>query len=188
MKKTLYSIWEIAEVFIIALIAVAIVKYFLIQPFIVNGASMEPNFYNGDYLLIDELSYRFREPERGDVIVFHSPQDYSIYYIKRIIGLPGETVEVKNNQVTVYNDQDKKGFVLKEDYLPSNLTWAPKDTALPIKIDTGQYFVLGDNRLNSMDSRYWGTLKQDAIVGLVKIRLWPVTEAKIFKELNYQLQ
>src|SRR3989338_71148 len=102
MKKFLYTVWEIAEVFFIALIAVAAIKYFLIQPFIVNGASMEPNFYDGDYILVDEISYRFNDPQRGDVVVFHSPQDKSIYYIKRIIGLPGEKVEIEDDRVKIY--------------------------------------------------------------------------------------
>ena len=111
MKKILYTVWEIAEVFLVALIAVAAIKYFLIQPFIVNGASMEPNFFDGDYLLVDELSYRFEQPERGDVIVFKSPQDPSVYFIKRIVGLPGETIEVDGNVVKI------NGKVLDESYL-----------------------------------------------------------------------
>lgn len=184
MKKILYTIWEIGEVFFIALIAVAAIKYFLIQPFIVNGASMEPTFYDGDYLLVDEISYRFREPERGDVIVFRSPQDESLYYIKRVIGLPGERVEINDSAVKIFNIDDQDGFVLAEDYLPEGVkgSWSGYRS---LSLDEKEYFVLGDNRLNSLDSRYWGALNRNSIIGLVKIRLWPLSQAKLFDGVKY---
>src|SRR3990170_7147844 len=116
MKSFLYAIWEIIEVALIAIAAVLVIRTFLVQPFLVSGASMEPNFHNGDYLLIDELSYRFREPERGEVIVFHYPKDEKYYYIKRIIGLPGEELEFKNGKITVFNENFPKGMVLTENY------------------------------------------------------------------------
>lgn len=179
MKKILYTIWEIAEVFLVALIAVAAIKYFLIQPFIVNGASMEPNFSSGDYLLIDELSYRFREPQRGDVVVFKSPQDPSVYFIKRIIGLPKETVEVNGNIIKI------NGKVLKEPYLSNSISSEWSGTYGPKTLGDDQYFVVGDNRMNSFDSRYWGPLSRKAIIGLVKLRLWPVSQIQFFKSINY---
>lgn len=184
MRKVLYTIWEIGEVFFVALIAVAAIKYFLIQPFIVNGASMEPTFYDGDYLLVDELSYRFREPARGDVVVFKSPQDPSLYYIKRIIGLPGEQIEIDNSQVMIYNTDHPEGILLEESYLPNGIhsTWSGH---IILTLDGDQYFVMGDNRLNSLDSRYWGPLTKDHIVGLVKVRLWPLPQAKVFGEQHY---
>jgi signal peptidase I len=184
MKKLLYTVWEIAEVLLIAVIAVAAIKYFLVQPFIVNGASMEPNFFDGDYLLIDELTYRFKEPQRGDVVVFHAPQDESIYYIKRIIGLPGEKVEVNDNAITIVNSEHPKGFQLDESYLSQGISssWSGN---ISITLKPGQYFVLGDNRLNSLDSRYWGPLDQKEIVGHVKLRLWPVTHMSLFNTVKY---
>ncbi len=181
MKKILYTIWEIAEVFLVALIAVAAIKYFLIQPFIVNGASMEPSFYDGDYLLVDELSYHFEQPQRGDVIVFKSPQDPSIYFIKRIIGLPGETIEVDNNVVKI------NGQVLDEKYLTDSLKDEWSGNVPPTKLDSNHYFAMGDNRINSFDSRYWGPLDKNAIIGLVRLRLWPPSEIKFFGNVNYQL-
>src|SRR3990167_8352717 len=138
MKSFLYAIWEIIEVALIAIAAVLVIRYFLIQPFLVSGASMDPNFHSGDYLLIDEISYRFREPQRGEVIVFHYPNNESVYYIKRIIGLPGEEVEIKNEKTT---------------------------------ISGGKYYVLGDNRNFSFDSRSWGALEENEIIGLVRLRL-----------------
>lgn len=186
MKKILYGVWEIAEVFLIALIAVAAIKYFLVQPFIVNGASMEPTFYDGDYLLVDELTYRFKDPQRGDVVVFRSPQDTSVYYIKRIIGLPGEKIEIKDRQVFVYNPDHPEGLLLEEVYVPPGIrsNWSGHDIR---ELESGQYYVMGDNRLNSLDSRYWGALSRDAIIGSVRVRLWPVSQAEIFKEPAYPL-
>lgn len=179
MKKILFTVWEIAEVFLVALIAVAAIKYFLIQPFIVNGASMEPNFFDGDYLLVDELSYHFEQPERGDVVVFKSPQDPSVYFIKRIVGLPGETIEVDNSAVKI-NDK-----VLGEKYLTDGIRneWSGYKS---FKLSDSQYFVMGDNRINSFDSRYWGPLDQKSIIGLVRLRLWPPSEIKFFENTNYQ--
>ncbi len=184
MRKILFTVWEIAEVFLIALIAVAAIKYFLIQPFIVNGASMEPNFYDGDYLLVDEISYRFENPERGDVIVFRSPQDKSVYYIKRIIALPGEKVDVEGGDVRVYNDSNSNGFVLKESYLSNGFgsQWSGSAT---FKLKENQYFVMGDNRINSFDSRYWGPLDRKDMIGLVKVRLWPPKSLSFFESPNY---
>ncbi len=178
MKKILFAIWEVAEVFLVALIAVAAIKYFLIQPFIVNGASMEPNFYDGDYLLVDEISYRFENPQRGDVIVLRAPQDKSIYYIKRIIGLPGEDILVDGNVVKI------NGKVLEENYLPSGIMndWTGH---VEYKLNDQQYFVMGDNRLNSYDSRYWGPLNRSDIIGSVKLRLWPPKSITVFNGIKY---
>ncbi len=178
MKKVLFAVWEVAEVFLVALIAVAAIKYFLIQPFIVNGASMEPNFYDGNYLLVDEISYRFENPQRGDVIVLRAPQDKSIYYIKRIVGLPGEDISVDGSVVKI------NGKVLEESYLPSGIMndWTGH---VEYKLNNQQYFVMGDNRLNSYDSRYWGPLNRSDIIGSVKLRLWPPKSIAIFDGIKY---
>ena len=121
MRKTFASVLEIVEIIIIAVAAVFIVRTFLVQPFLVSGTSMSPNFSNGDYVLVDELTYHIRPPERGEVVVFHDPNpgDYGTYFIKRIIGLPGETVEISNNTVTVFNAGNPQGFTLDESYLPA---------------------------------------------------------------------
>lgn len=171
MKAALLFFWEILKITIMALVIVLPIRYFVFQPFFVRGQSMEPNFQNGDYLIIDELSYRFREPQRGEVIVFKYPNDTSQRYIKRVIGLPGETVEIENGKVTVVNQAGEK--TLEEaKYLPDNIY-----TAGDIKKTLGsdEYFVLGDNRAASSDSRRWGTLPQKDIIGRVLIRAWPPT-------------
>jgi len=169
MKKTILFVWEIAKIVIIALLIVMPIRYFLFQPFFVKGQSMEPNFENGDYLIVDELSYRFREPQRGEVIVFKYPEDPTQRYIKRVIGLPGETVEIKDGKITISNQQGAQ--VLDEsDYLSSDV-----QTMGDIKVTVGQnqYFVLGDNRYASYDSRRWGLLPEEDIIGRVFARPWP---------------
>ena len=112
MRKFLASLLEIFEIAVIAVVAVFLVRTFLIQPFLVSGTSMSPNFSNGDYVLVDELTYRIRPPERGEVVVFHDPEDYGTYFIKRVIGLPGDTVTINNSVVTITNAEYPNGKVL----------------------------------------------------------------------------
>lgn len=177
MRTFFSSVLEIVEIAFIAIAAVFLIRTFLVQPFLVSGASMAPNFADGDYLLVDQLTYRMREPQRGEVAVFHSPGDESTYFIKRIIGLPGERVRVDNGEVTVTNKDNPNGLLLDETYLPSGtLTTGSADLVL----GDGEYFVLGDNRSYSFDSRSWGKLPKYEIVGLVRMRLWPPTNATVF--------
>ncbi|MBI5147619.1 MAG: signal peptidase I [Parcubacteria group bacterium] len=182
MKQFFAAALEIVEMAIIAIVAVFVVRAFLVQPFLVSGASMEPNFSNGDYLVIDELTYRFREPARGETIVFRYPGNESTYYIKRIIGLPGERVTVKDGAISVYSGVSKDGLRVPENYLPVGLKTSGD---LDVTLKGGDYFVLGDNRNFSFDSRSWGSLSKNEIVGLVRLRLWPINEVKAFEAPNY---
>ncbi|MFH0906756.1 MAG: signal peptidase I [bacterium] len=178
MKKVFVYIWEIAKIVIISLAIIIPVRFYLIQPFFVRGASMEPNFDNGEYLVIDEISYRLNEPQRGEVIVFKYPLDISQYYIKRIIGLPGETIEIKNKEIIIYNSEFPNGRLLDESsYLTSEI-----DTYgnIIIELNQEEYFVLGDNRQRSSDSRQWGKLPQEYIIGRVWLRAWPFDSFKVF--------
>ena len=187
MRKFLSSVLEVLEVVLVALGAVYLIRTFLVQPFLVSGASMAHNFENGDYLLIDELSYRFRAPERGEVVVFRYPNDESTFFIKRIVGVPGERVELAGSKVKIFNKEFPEGFVLHEAYLPPDTPTSPrpgKDTVF--RLGAGDYFVLGDNRSYSFDSRDWGVLKSRDIVGLVRLRLWPVTGFTVFASPAYQ--
>lgn len=181
MKSFLYSFWETIEVGLIAVIAVLVIRSFLVQPFLVSGASMEPNFSSGDYLLIDELTYHFRQPERGEVIVFHYPGNEATYYIKRIIGLPGERLLFKDGKVIVFNKDYPGGFNLDESYLPPELLTSGNDVTLT----NNQYFVMGDNRSFSFDSRSWGPLDKSKVVGLVRLRLWPLNKVLAIERPNY---
>lgn len=141
---------------------------------------MEPNFDNGDYLIIDELSYRFREPERGEVVVFKYPNNPSQRYIKRIIGLPGETIVVKDGKVITV--KDKKEEVLDEsNYLAGIFTSGTSQLSL----GPSQFFVLGDNRPASSDSRSWGALPKEDIIGRVLIRVWPFAALAKFEAPVY---
>src|SRR6266481_3849041 len=173
MKKFLISVLEVVEIAAIAIGAVFVIRSFLVQPFLVSGDSMVPTFRNGDYLLIDELTYKVRVPERGEVVVFRYPNDPSVYFIKRIVGLPGEKVEIKNNHVIVHNDAHPDGITLDESYLPAGLLTSDKPLT---EVSPGEYFVMGDNRPYSFDSRSWGLLPGNDLVGLVRLRLWPPTQ------------
>lgn len=182
MKSFLYSLWEIFEVVLVAVITVLIIRNFLIQPFLVSGASMEPNFSSGDYLLIDEVSYRFRQPERGEVVVFHYPADESTYYIKRIIGLPSERLIIDEGKIMIFNKEHPKGFAVEEDYLPIGTETSGGEEVI---LKNNEYFVLGDNRNYSFDSRSWGSLQKAEIVGLVRLRLWPFNEVMAVERPMY---
>lgn len=169
-------LWENLEMIIIALLIVLPVRHFLIQPFIVHGSSMEPTFFTQDYLIIDEFSYRFRAPERYEVIVLKAPNHPNQYYIKRIIGLPGETVEIKNGKISIIDSSQQK-IDPREDFLPESIITSGN---LTITLSPKQYFVLGDNRLASYDSRNWGPLDQNLIIGRVWIRLLPFRRLAVF--------
>jgi signal peptidase I len=181
MKGYLKSILSFLQTFVLALAIVIPIRFFLFQPFIVNGASMEPTFKNGEYLLIDEISYKLKGPKRGDVIVFKYPKDPSYFYIKRIIGLPGETVEIEDQKVKIYNYDFPTGRVLNESYI-KGLTMSP----LKIVLDKNQYFVLGDNREHSSDSRAFGAVPKKNIVGKAWIAIYPTKGIEIIRGNNYQ--
>ncbi len=182
MRKFFASLLEILEIAVIAIAAVFVVRTFLVQPFLVSGTSMYPNFQNGDYVLVDELTYRLRPPERGEVVVFHDPQDYGTYFIKRVIGLPNEKVTIQNDKITVYDAADPGGFVLDESYLPSGTITSGDAT---YTLSTSSYLMLGDNRPFSYDSRSWGLLPAQNIVGLVRVRLWPLDAITAFAAPKY---
>lgn len=174
------SLFEVGETVIIALVAVLIIRSFIAKPFLVSGSSMEPSFYNGDYLLIDEFSYRFSEPERGDIIVFKYPGNPKTFYIKRIIGLPGEEVVINKGIVAVV--KDKVRTQIKEDYVTPAWTFGNSRT----KLNESEYFVMGDNRNFSYDSRSWGAVPEKNIIGIVRLRLWPVNKVMAFFTPSYE--
>ncbi len=174
VEKKSQSGWELFRFGVIALIAVLGIRTFIVQPFIVSGSSMVPTFENGQYLIIDEISYKLKDPKRDDVIVFKYPKDTSKFFIKRIIGLPNETIDIKGSDVTITNAENPEGFVLVEPYV-KNL--ANSQTHFVLKDD--EYFVMGDNRPNSSDSRFWGSVNKNLVVGRVLLRLWPAKEASV---------
>lgn len=188
---------EIVKIFFLALIIIIPIRVFIFQPFFVQGASMEPSFFNGQYLIVNEIGYKktqigiediklttvkpFRKLERGDVIVFRYPKDPRQFYIKRVIGLPGETVEIKEGNVYIHSKQFPQGKILEEDYLREDTpTQVPDTQGLVETVKDNEYFVMGDNRPNSSDSRVWGSIKDTDVIGKVLLRAWPVTKMHLY--------
>ncbi|MFA5994906.1 MAG: signal peptidase I [Patescibacteria group bacterium] len=176
-KQTTSFILEVVKIVVISLAIIIPVRYFLIQPFYVIGASMEPNFADYNYLIIDELSYRFNPPQRGEVIVLRNPQKPSEFFIKRLIGLPGETVKINDGKIYI-NDQLLDETV----YLSAQVVTTSFVGYRNIKLGSDEYFVVGDNREHSQDSRRFGPIKQASIIGRVWIRVWPFTQFTIYKK------
>ncbi len=168
------SAWEMVRFIILALIIVIPIRIFVAQPFVVSGSSMYPTFQNGDYLIVDELSYRTGDPQRYDVVVFHYPLDPSKFFIKRVIGLPGETVKILGNNITIVNKDHPEGFQIPEPFVKN-----PGDNDMTFNLKEGQYFVMGDNRSASSDSRSWGAVPRDLMSGRVLVRLLPLNDLGI---------
>lgn len=156
---------------IVAVLLAMVVQKFIIRPFVVNGESMDPTLTTGDYLLIDEVSYKFREPERGDVVVFRAPPEPDKFFVKRIIGLPGDTVSIDGSTVTISNSENPKGFKLSEPFITHSAL-----NQIVVKVPPNEYFVMGDNRNGSFDSRSWGTLPKANLRGRALLRLLPLKQ------------
>lgn len=167
---------RIALYILIALAIVTPIRLFVAQPFLVAGRSMTPTFEPGDYLVIDELSYRIGTPQRGDIIVFRYPLDPAQVFIKRIVGLPGETVQVGRGRVTVVSPDKTAIAVLDEPYRGDD---SGRDRLSTTTLHDDEYFVLGDDRDASTDSRVWGPLQSRLIIGRTVARLWPLSRASV---------
>ncbi|MBI3626708.1 signal peptidase I [Candidatus Uhrbacteria bacterium] len=173
------TVSELLKVIVISLVIIIPVRYFLLQPFFVKGASMEPNFYDHEYLVIDEISYRFKNPQRGEIVVFRYPKDARQYFIKRIIGLPNDSLEIKDNSIYI------NGVKLDEKtYLPAETTTFGN---VFIKLGPDEFFLMGDNRNFSLDSRSFGSVDRRFIVGRAWFRGFPFNEFKIFEPPAYKL-
>ncbi len=163
------------------IILVKLVQAFLVQPFIVDGASMLNTYHNQEFLLVDKLSYHIKRPERGDIMIFKLYENNNNPYegkhlIKRVIGLPGERVTVKHGVTTIYNKENPNGFILEEPFV----TYKEVSKEVDITLDEHHYFVMGDNRAQSYDSRDWGALDEVNIKGQVLFRVYP------FKKIGYE--
>ena len=171
------SLWELVRVVLLAVIIVLPIRLFIAQPFIVSGTSMVPTFHDSEYLIVDEISYRKNKKKRGEVIVFRFPHNPSVFYIKRVIGLPGETINIEKGVVTIKNEENPDGTELEEPYV-SAVVDDGRDMSVELK--ENEYFVMGDNRPASSDSRSWGPLEEDFIVGRALVRVLPFEEFGIF--------
>ena len=200
VENTRRSVWRevgsfVLDVVKVAAISLAIIvpaRTWLIQPFFVQGASMEPNFYESEYLIVDEISYRFETPQRGDTVVFHPPQRPDEFYIKRVIGLPGESLLLRGGKVIIINAEYPEGLELNESaYLPAGTltraTTALLPEGVPLRLGNQEYIVLGDNRGNSQDSRAFGPIDRSHIVGRVWLRGWPLSRVGSVPVPQYSL-
>jgi len=184
IKNILAFIVELIKIVFISLVIIIPVRYFLVQPFYVKGASMEPNFYDKEYLIVNEISYRLKDPNRGDIVVFRYPLDPQEYFIKRLIGLPGESIQIKGGHVIVYNDENPDGAFVEEPYLPEDLkTYGLTEDRITLGDD--QFFLLGDNRSSSKDSRSFGPVDEAFIIGKVLLRGLPINRAQFFNAPDY---
>lgn len=166
---------ELLKVILISLVIILPIRHFIVKPFYVKGASMQPTFEDHEYLLIDEISYRFNEPQRGEVVVFKYPLNPKEYFIKRIVGLPGDTVNVAGGRVTVERDGE---VVLNEElYLPAGRSTSGDSSVI---VPDGEYFLMGDNRSASLDSRSFGTVAEGYVVGRVWVRAWPFDRFSVY--------
>ncbi len=171
---------ELIKIAALAGVTIGLVRYFLFKPFYVKGQSMEPTFFEHEYLIIDEITYRFREPDRGDVVVFRSPTNPKDFYLKRVIGLPGERVKIEGQKVIVYNEENPQGAIVQEDYVEHTSA-----DSVMMTLGADEFFVLGDNRGASYDSRRFGPIKRTSIIGRTWFRGWPLTRITTFGAPEY---
>lgn len=182
---------EIAETAILAILIFLALYLFLVRPHQIRGDSMLPNFHNGEYLLTEMVSHNLlkKDPQRGEVVVFRSPEQPNLDFIKRIIALPGEKIKLQNGKVFIINEANPEGFLLREDYLGEGTVTEGRRTIKEgevFEVDDG-YIVMGDNRERSSDSREWGVIKRENIIGQVWLRYWPPEAVALLRPAEYQL-
>ncbi|MEW6448415.1 MAG: signal peptidase I [Bacillota bacterium] len=163
---------DILESLVIAIVLAILIRAFIFQPFYIPSGSMMPTLFQGDRIIVSKLSYRFHPPERGDIIVFRFPLNEKKNYVKRLIGLSGETVQLSDGKLFI------NGREIPEPYLPPNTYFADYG---PVKVPENSFFMLGDNRMNSEDSRVWGFLDRRLIVGKAIILYWPPNRIKLIR-------
>ncbi len=178
------SAYETLRTIVLVLLAAIAIRAFVAQPFVVQGRSMEPSFHSQDYLIVDKLRYRVGEVKRGDVIVFKAPEDITQNYIKRVVGLPGETVKIENESVFIDGQQ------LLEPYLDDGLLSRSTTGSFLLETTLGEheYFVLGDNRDHSSDSRRWGPLPDDNILGKAALNIFPFQDFGLIEAPAYDVE
>lgn len=164
---------DLLEAVTIAVILAVVIRFFLFEPFVIPSASMEPTLVPGDRVMVNKLAYRLGEPKPGDIIVFRYPLDPRTIYIKRLIAVGGQTVELRDGQLFV------NGRKVQEAYLPHN-PGGGGDFG-PVRVPPGTYFVMGDNRNNSQDSRVWGPVPRQNILGKAEVLFWPPQRAKVVR-------
>lgn len=188
MGDFMYFIWDLVKTGVIVFVIAFSIRYFLIQPFIVEGGSMLPNYVDKEYLLAEKLDYFIGSPKRGDVVIFRYPNNPSTNFIKRVIGLPGETVQIENSVITIVNTAHPSGISLDEAaYLSSDVkTLTDTRGKFSKTLGPDEYFVMGDNREHSSDSREWGILPRTNIIGRAWLTLKPLNRLGIQSRVSYE--
>jgi len=178
-------LWDLFKTAVIVVIIAFGIKYFLVQPFIVDGNSMQPNFQNNEYLLVEKISPKLQNLKRGDVIVFHPPGQTNTNYIKRIIGLPGEKVEITGNKIKIFNKNHPEGVFLDEAYLANNIKTVTEKQDETYNMGNDEFFVMGDNREHSSDSREFGNLPKGNIVGRAWLNVYPFSKFGLIQHQTF---
>ncbi|MCR4280297.1 MAG: signal peptidase I [Candidatus Komeilibacteria bacterium] len=177
---------EMVKLLLISLLIVVPIRAYVVQPFYVDGASMEPNFHDGEYLIVDEISYRFTEPVRGEIVIFHPPTNNRVFYIKRLIGLPGERVVIDDGEIKVYQEGESEPFFVDEtEYLSADYQLRESESH-DVTLAESEYFLMGDNRRSSLDSRRLGPIPEKAIKGKVLLRAFPFDKFEIINSPTYK--
>lgn len=174
-NKTIDFIKELITFAAISIVIVVPIRLFVAQPFIVSGDSMYPTFKTGQYLIVDQISYKFNKPERGDIVIFRFPENTSKFFIKRVIALPGDAITIEGTDVYLLKNGEEERELLDEPYVDLN-----RESYVTIKLSDTEYFVMGDNRLASLDSRSWGPLDEEFLIGRALFRLLPVKDLSVF--------
>ncbi len=164
-----------------------VARTLIFQPFVVEGTSMAPNLATNDYLIVDKLTYLFSTPTRGQIVVFKYPNNPAISFVKRIIGLPGDTVKIADNSVTIINKTHPEGIRLNENYLTNGMKTTLQTGAAngEFVVPADKYFVMGDNREASSDSRMWGFLPKEDLTGRAVLRLFPFDKVEVISHASY---
>lgn len=181
-RRFVNFILDFLETIVVALSIFVVIYLFLMQPHEIKGSSMEPNFYNSEYILTDKISYRLHAPTRGDVVIFKAPENPDVDYIKRVIGLPADRIKIQNGSVYLNGEKLREDYLRDQTYLPPGSYMAE---GVEITIPGGKLFVMGDNRPHSSDSRRFGPVPFDAIIGRAFLRYWPVTSFGMLPQVHY---
>ena len=189
IKSVASQLLDFLETIALAFVIFLVIDTFVMQPHVVKGNSMLPNFHTGERIFTESVGYRFGTPKRGDIIVFRYPYAPDNEYIKRIIGLPGDEIRLSAGGVTIIDALHPQGFTLKEPYLGRDVRttgkkFLPDNTTY--KVPDNAYFVLGDNRQESSDSREWGSVPKNNLIGRVFVRYWPPSALSLIQGFNYQ--
>jgi signal peptidase I len=189
LRSIVTFFFEIAETAIMAILIFLALYLFLVRPHQIRGDSMLPNFHDSEYLLTEMVSYNLlkKEPQRGEVIVFRSPEQPNLDFIKRIVALPGEEIKLQNGRVFIISDANPEGILLEEDYLEEGTVTEGRRTIKDGEVfSTNEgYVVMGDNRERSSDSREWGVVGKESIIGKVWLRYWPPEAVSLIKPAFY---